>query len=172
MSEFEKNRGRRDGLQAHCRACRVTLNRLSHARHKETLRGYKKKFRLRNKLRVLEYLRRHSCVDCGETDPVVLEFDHQGEKREDIASMVRWQTSWKAMEKEISRCQVRCANCHRRKTARERGWFRSKARDWRLEAGGSNVVGAQRAVPLRTKPACVAAALRRPGGRGGGINPG
>ena len=126
MSEFEKHRGRSDGLQAHCRACRVTINRMSHARHKDTLREYKKKFRLRNKLLVLEYLRRHPCVDCGEPDPVVLEFDYQGEKREAISSMIRWQTSWRAIEEEISRCQVRCAKCHRLKTAREQGWFRAR----------------------------------------------
>ena len=130
MSEFEKHRGRHDGLQAHCRRCRIEMNRLSHARHKDTLRNYKKKFRLRNKLLVLEYLRRHPCVDCGQANPIVLDFDHQGKKREDISSMIWSQTSWKAIEKEIARCDVRCANCHRIKTARERGWFRSG-----LEAG-------------------------------------
>ncbi len=126
VSGFGKHRGRSDGLQAHCRVCRVTINRLSHAGRREKAREYKKKFRLRNRLQVLEYLRRHPCVDCGERDPVVLEFDHQSEKRHDIASMIWWQTSWNVIEEEISRCQVRCANCHRRKTAHDLGWFRSK----------------------------------------------
>ena len=125
MSEFEKNLGRYDGLQAHCRRCRVTINRLSHARHKDTLREYKKKIRLRNKQRVLAYLLRHPCAHCGEPDPVVLEFAHRGKKKADIASMIWTETCWKVIAREMRRCKVLCANCHRRETARERGWFRA-----------------------------------------------
>lgn len=64
-------------------------------------------------------------MDCGESDPVVLEFDHLREKRDTISSLLRWQTSWPAIEREMSRCAVRCANCHRRKTALERGWLKA-----------------------------------------------
>ena len=119
LAEFYKNRSRRDGRQAHCRACRARIVRLSHARHRQTRRDYQKRFRLRNKILKTAYLRQHPCVDCGESDPQVLEFDHCGEKRDNISSMLAWQTSWRAIEQEIARCKVRCANCHRRKTLRE-----------------------------------------------------
>ena len=124
MSDFHKNRAKPGGLQAHCRACRARIIKLSRARHRQTRRDYEKKFRLRNKFLRMEYLRTHPCVDCGESDPVVLEFDHCGPKRHEISNMLTSQTSWSAIEKEIAKCVVRCANCHRRKTDRERGWIR------------------------------------------------
>ncbi len=92
-------------------------SKLSLARHRQTRRDYQKRLRLRNKIMKRDYLLEHPCVDCGETDPQVLEFDHCGEKRSNISEMLS-QTVWSAIAREISRCVVRCANCHRRKTLR------------------------------------------------------
>lgn len=76
--------------------------------------------RERNFLRLLEYLRDHPCVDCSEADPIVLDFDHLPghEKRFDISRAVSGSTrSWTAILAEIGKCEVVCANCHRRRTA-------------------------------------------------------
>ncbi len=75
---------------------------------------------------VYNYLSTHPCVECGERDPRVLEFDHLGNKDKAIAEMIRDGASISTLEREIAKCQVLCANCHRKKTADERGWFRSK----------------------------------------------
>jgi hypothetical protein len=80
-----------------------------------------------NKLneRIYAYLQSHPCVDCGERDPVVLEFDHvRGEKTYEISTLSWRQVSWERILEEIAKCEVRCANCHRRKTAKQRGTYR------------------------------------------------
>ncbi len=79
-------------------------------------------FELKQKIR--EYLIAHPCVECGEGDPVVLEFDHvRGEKRHSISNMVTSRaSSWTAVQSEIAKCEVRCANCRRIRTAYQFDW--------------------------------------------------
>lgn len=74
-----------------------------------------------NQDRAWAFLGAHPCVDCGETDPVILQFDHVRDKRLDVGYMLSAGFRWEVIEVEIAKCQVRCANCHRRKTAREQG---------------------------------------------------
>lgn len=72
-----------------------------------------------NTAKLLGYLKENPCIDCGETDPVVLEFDHiLGDKEFNISSKLRSNT-WESVQKEVAKCVVRCANCHRRKTAKQ-----------------------------------------------------
>ncbi len=67
------------------------------------------------------------CVDCGEPDPIVLEFDHvRGEKRADVDSLITVGCSRALLLAEIAKCDVRCANCHRRRTAAARGYRRHR----------------------------------------------
>jgi hypothetical protein len=60
-------------------------------------------------------------VDCGETDPDVLDFDHvRGKKVCGISRMVgRGYRLWR-IKAEIDKCEVRCANDHRRITKKRR----------------------------------------------------
>ena len=67
------------------------------------------------------------CVDCGESDPVVLHFDHrvEGEKAFQIgagggAGNARGR-GMEAVLKEAAKCDLRCANCHTKRTA-SRQW--------------------------------------------------
>lgn len=92
---------------------------------KESLYAAQKKHRDRNKAKLLEYLADHPCVDCGNSDSRVLEFDHLHDKKFNIARMVSGgHFSWTRIQEEISKCQVRCANCHRIKTLDQFGWSR------------------------------------------------
>lgn len=70
----------------------------------------------KNKEFISEYLSNNSCVDCGEKDIIVLEFDHINDKKYNIADMIQTGYSLATIKKEIDKCEVRCANCHRRIT--------------------------------------------------------
>lgn len=84
----------------------------------------KVKTRAKVKEAILEYLKGHPCIDCGEKDPVVLEFDHRDgtEKGFAIADGVRRALGVSKVMEEIAKCDVRCANCHRRRTYKQRGF--------------------------------------------------
>ena len=71
--------------------------------------------------KVCEYKANHPCVDCGEPDPIVLQFDHVNDDKEfNIADAAGNGVSWKIILKEIAKCEVRCANCHIRITYKRR----------------------------------------------------
>ena len=72
-----------------------------------------------------------SCVDCGEDNPIILEFDHvRGEKKSNVSDMGNQSYSIESVQKEIDKCEVRCANCHRIVTYERR----KKAKATREEA--------------------------------------
>lgn len=82
--------------------------------------------RQENKRLAMDYLAVHPCVDCGETDLVVLEFDHQRDKSFEVGRAISSSCrSWARILQEIAKCEVRCANCHRRKTAKQQGNYRA-----------------------------------------------
>lgn len=69
------------------------------------------------------YLNIHPCIDCGESDPVVLEFDHvRGKKIKAVSVLVSRGCGIDRLKLEIAKCDVRCANCHRKKTAKDLKW--------------------------------------------------
>jgi hypothetical protein len=113
-----------------CKACHKVYRRQHYLDNREKYikkarrwnREYVVQYRTRAREYIYAYLQSHPCVDCGETDPLVLDFDHvRGVKRESISQLVRSQATLEVIKAEIAKCDVRCANCHRRKTAKERG---------------------------------------------------
>ncbi len=75
-------------------------------------------------LKVYNYLKNHPCIDCGEQDIVVLEFDHLRDKDLSISQMMAKGRSWVSILIEIEKCEVVCANCHKRRTAKRGNWLK------------------------------------------------
>jgi hypothetical protein len=84
---------------------------------------YSKLTRDRIRTFISDYLKTNPCVDCGEANTIVLEFDHIGDdKHFNLSDAARKGVSMKKLKDEIAKCEVRCANCHRKKTYERSGW--------------------------------------------------
>ena len=127
LEEFNLKDKIKGTRQYQCKHC----TRLYVRRHYENNKLYylskarKRNKRIRQEIKTYtwNYFKNNACVDCGEKDPVVLEFDHTSDKIINISDMYRNFTLEK-VKQEIAKCQVRCANCHRRKTAIQFGWYK------------------------------------------------
>ena len=120
-----KTKGQRD---SYCRPCRAAYKQEHYATNRQQYIDAAQRRRraiVFKRVRYLvEYLRDHPCVDCGETDPVVLEFDHLRDKEFGIGKGLR-DREWRSVLDEMAKCEVICANCHRRRTARRGGFLRA-----------------------------------------------
>lgn len=69
----------------------------------------------KNKEFLKDYLSDKYCIDCGNTDWRVLEFDHvRGDKVDGVFRLgISRGFSTKKLLEEIEKCEIRCYNCHR-----------------------------------------------------------
>ncbi len=67
-------------------------------------------------------------MDCGEDDIIVLDFDHRDQKTKkfNLAEAISGGISMSRIKTEIEKCDIVCANCHRRRTAKQFGHYRAK----------------------------------------------
>ena len=112
-----------------CRECQKPFRKnwyegSAKERHLKNVKERKEKVRRLAREYVLTYLLTHPCIECGERDPRVLEFHHRQEKDMAVSELVAGGYSIATIQAEINKCDVLCANCHRKRTMDERGWFR------------------------------------------------
>lgn len=116
FKKFSSHKHNKDGLQTCCKLCAGIYKRNGKQRIED---------RRQQRMRlVLSYLKSMGCIDCGEKDPRVLEFDHVREQKSDCVSNLITSHSTKRIFQEISKCEVRCANCHKRKTVKQLNQFK------------------------------------------------
>tara|TARA_Y100000310_G_scaffold334517_1_gene414500 strand:+ start:154 stop:480 length:327 start_codon:yes stop_codon:yes gene_type:complete len=103
----------------------MRLYRVEHYHgNKQQYKDRNAKSKKRNRALYIKFLKGKTCVDCSENDPIVLEFDHiKGIKKKCVSRMIREGYGEETIRKEFDKCEIRCANCHRRKTAKEQGWL-------------------------------------------------
>ena len=129
-SEFSKNKNKTDGLQNRCKLCDKERSKkyymANKARMTEQLKKTKVERLSKNRKLFFDYLKTCSCIECGIDNPVVLDFDHidSNEKTHEVSKMVHDGYSWSRIMEEIDKCEVRCSNCHRIKTAKDQEWYK------------------------------------------------
>lgn len=117
LDKFSKSSGKRDGLQRWCKECWNAYYKENYYNQgKEKDRLYRKNLEIRKeKQDLIKQAKDKPCADCGVLYPsYVMDFDHLGDKDFTIAAYSRW--SIVRMKKEIAKCEVVCANCHRQRT--------------------------------------------------------
>ncbi len=85
-------------LRLKCKSCRLIDERSYQLSKRNWLREYKSK---------------QTCTHCGSIDYRTFEFHHISNDKEANISSKIYSWSIKRIEKEIAKCIVLCANCHR-----------------------------------------------------------
>lgn len=133
LDDFAWRRRTKDQRDNYCRPCRAEYKQEHYAanrqRYIDVALDRKRRLALERAEFLVAFFGSHPCLDCGESDPLVLEFDHRGDKAFDIARGLR-DRSWRAILEEMAKCDVVCANCHRRRTALRGGFVRAAVAQW------------------------------------------
>lgn len=120
-------------LYSHCKVCKREKDKNTYQNNESERDRRKRNEKISHRVRHLKarlyvygILVQSKCLDCCETRFETLDFDHvRGSKDRNISQMVRKGLPIKDIENEISKCEIRCANCHRIRTSEHLGWART-----------------------------------------------
>jgi hypothetical protein len=130
LDEFQFKNKEKGTKKSQCKSCIKEYRLKYYSENREEAIEYSKisskERRVRNGQYVWNYLLEHPCIDCGEEDPIVLEFDHRDgvEKVMSVSMTILNGWSINRIQSEINKCDVRCSNCHTRRTAKQQGWYK------------------------------------------------
>jgi hypothetical protein len=113
IAEFDFTKSKPNG-QSYCSACRRNWMQKHYKKHK---REYKAKAieAKRRRRELINSLKARPCSDCKQSyPPYVMDFDHISNKSFNIGNNI--DLSKDKVLKEISKCDLVCANCHRLRT--------------------------------------------------------
>ena|ERR1700712_1096671 len=135
-TEFFFQSSAKKRLHAECKACyrahRKSYQKEHYAKYKEfylfRAQLSNKKLREQFHQRMRAYMLDKFCEYCGECDPIVLEFDHINPETKsfNISQAARFGKDWGIVLAEMEKCQILCANCHKRRTAQQFHWYKAK----------------------------------------------
>lgn len=124
--EFHNNSSKADGKSHICKACQSEYVRSHYRKNKTYYLGKARSFSKKTKLHCQKVKASAKCADCNvqyPNEPWLMEFDHlpEFEKLGDVSRFASEGNS-KMIRDEISKCEIVCVVCHRRRTAKRAGW--------------------------------------------------
>jgi hypothetical protein len=132
---FAKARNLPRGLKSWCKECNNRASRERHTLDPKRYPANERAYRLRRRDKIKEMrqvrvdaakavvdaVRASGCSRCPETNPDCLDFHHvRGQKVDNVCHMVSSGCPISTLTAEVAKCDILCANCHRKETARLR----------------------------------------------------
>lgn len=115
LEDFNRSRTRKEGRRAHCKTCERDQARAHYQKQPEGYLARAAAYRDANRVeltaRMLRIKLLHGCRLCIEREPCCLDFHHVLPKARNLGQCLEQVTRF---ERELVKCVVLCANCHRK----------------------------------------------------------
>ena len=108
ISEFNKNKSKKDGLQHNCVHCQNKYTKRHYRKNKKQYTNRNTKQKKNTKEFLSELKKKKGCFRCGFDDPRALQFHHRDSKEKEfsIGSVRARSFSKERLLKEIEKCEV------------------------------------------------------------------
>lgn len=113
VEDYHRSRRKSRPVQWDCKPCKKEHDRVRYTtdpRKKELNSRRKREF----KDRLDEIKSRQGCKYCDEKDPCCLDFHHINQSLKVFEISRHGSMAWKSVVAEVEKCEVLCANCHRK----------------------------------------------------------
>lgn len=120
LDEFNFRNREKGTRHGYCRECGKTLTRSHYQRNKsQYLEKNLRSFHKRREF--VRQMKNRPCEDCGISYPYyVMDFDHREDEIKEFGLNEITQKAINSLKREIAKCDVVCANCHRERTHQRR----------------------------------------------------
>lgn len=114
LSEFRKDKSRKGGHAIQCASCASLAYKEAYAeKYGAKARERNNKRWNENRVKLVEY-KRTGCARCDEKHIACLELHHLDPTEKEFGIGSALSRSWEHIEKELEKCIILCANCHRK----------------------------------------------------------
>lgn len=116
LNEFNKHKSRPDGLSSWCKECVSKKSKQNYLENFEKFKSRRTKDRKIRRDWFREIKSKYNCIKCGEYDIACLDFHHIDPKTKlfQLGGSSKSMFTEEQILNEIKKCEVLCANCHRK----------------------------------------------------------